>query len=172
MRKCIPLVALGVFLWCLSAASTPEPRVDAEVPVKAVSIQSMAQPSPVIIEYTPKEEKKKPEPSVVLKVCRVRTVMARVSAYCPCARCCRKMDGITASGSSAWRPGIACDWNWLPRGTKVHVPGYGTHRIDDKGGLLKRRHWRCGTPRLDVRFKYHWQARRWGVKYLRVEIYQ
>jgi len=105
-------------------------------------------------------------------VSKTYIVLARVSAYCPCAKCCGVMDGITASNTSAWKPGIAADWSWLPRGTKVSVPGYGLHSIDDKGGKLKRKYWNGGIPRLDIRFSYHWQARKWGIKYMKVTVYK
>jgi 3D (Asp-Asp-Asp) domain-containing protein len=81
------------------------------------------------------------------------------------------MTGITATQSSAWVPGVAADFSWLPPGTVVEVPGYGKETIDDTGGKLKRRWWN-GTPRLDVRFPYHWEARNWGIQYLDVKVWR
>jgi 3D (Asp-Asp-Asp) domain-containing protein len=100
-----------------------------------------------------------------------KTVLVRVTGYCPCARCCGRMTGITSTGSTAWVPGVAADPTWLKPGTVVEVPGYGKYAIDDKGGKLKRRWWRNGVPRLDVRFQYHWQGKEWGEQFLEVKVY-
>lgn len=97
-------------------------------------------------------------------------VTVRTSGYCPCARCCGRMTGRTSTRSNAWVSGVAADPTWLPYGTVVIVPGYGEATIDDTGGDMKRRKWN-GTPRLDVRFTYHWEAREWGIKYLDVKVF-
>lgn len=98
-------------------------------------------------------------------------VRVQCFGYCPCARCCGRMTGITSTQSNAWVPGIAADPTWLPPGTVVHVPGYGKATVDDTGGKMKRRYW-TGVPRLDARFSYHWEARNWGVQYLDVKVYR
>ena len=92
----------------------------------------------------------------------------RVTAYCPCRKCCgRYADGITASGHKI-QPGdrfCATDPN-LPFGTLLIVPGYNENRpvpVLDRGGAIK-------GERIDVFFDTHQEALEWGVKYLRVEI--
>lgn len=99
---------------------------------------------------------------------RKKTIRARVTAYCPCARCCGRMTGITADGSTAWRPGVATDWRYWPAGTSFSIPGYGRASIvysDDTGRLVR------GPEAIDVRMDYHWQAREWGVQWLDVEVH-
>ena len=162
MKGIALLAAFGVFLGALFI-----PHPEAEVKVHVVSAQVATPVVPYKVEVAPE-----PPPPPVKKEPKTYRVLARVSAYCPCAKCCGVMDGRTASNTNAWKPGVAADWSWLPRGTKVQIPGYGAHLIDDKGGLLKRRHWKCGTPRLDIRFKYHWTARRWGIKYITVTVHK
>lgn len=97
----------------------------------------------------------------------VKTKRMRVTAYCPCARCCGRMSGLTADGSNAWRPGVATDWRYWPAGTRFSIPGYGRVAIvssDDTGRLVR------GPQAIDVRMTYHWQARAWGVRWVDVEI--
>ncbi len=102
-----------------------------------------------------------------------REEMALVTAYCPCAKCCGiQAQGITSIGKSAWTPGLATDPECLDYGTRVAVPGYGLSVIDDTGGAM-RRHWReDGLLHIDVRMTYHYEARKWGKKFLKVKIYQ
>ena len=168
--KYLTLVILGVFLWSLlSEPETREPDPPDPLPLAAIQMDtsdSWLAPAVAHNEDAQPVAVDKPEE----KPSSGKKVLARVSAYCPCARCCGRMDGITAANTSAWKPGIAADWYWLPRGTKIYVPGYGTYTVDDKGGAMKVRNWRCGTPRLDIRFKYHWKARNWGVRYITVTV--
>ena len=93
----------------------------------------------------------------------------RVTAYCPCARCCGQWaDGITASG----RPVSANGGHFVaaPRGyafgTRIVIPGYGGSQpvpVFDRGGAIR-------GSRLDVFFPTHQQALAWGVQHLDVVV--
>jgi len=94
--------------------------------------------------------------------------MCKVTAYCPCEKCCgRYADGITASGHKI-RPGdrfAAADPN-IPFGTMLIIQGYNNNKpvpVLDRGGAIK-------GAKLDVFFDTHKEALEWGVKYLKVEI--
>jgi len=108
----------------------------------------------------------------------------RVTGYCKCGECCgwhrtwygrpvyssgpnkgrRKIVGQTASGTKA-RPGtIAADTSLYPFGTVMYVPGYGYGRVEDRGGGIKGHH-------IDLFFRTHSRARRWGSRKLRVKIW-
>ncbi|MHC4477489.1 MAG: 3D domain-containing protein [Planctomycetota bacterium] len=96
------------------------------------------------------------------------TVRMRVTAYCPCRKCCgRFADGITASGHRT-RPGdvfVAADKKY-PFGTELIIPGYNKGRsvkVLDRGGLIR-------GNRLDVFFYSHRRAKKWGVKHLDVKL--
>jgi len=90
----------------------------------------------------------------------------RVTAYCPCARCCgRWADGVTASGTRADHPLVAAPPS-LPFGTRVRVPGYAGGdwvSVEDRGGAIQ-------GARLDALFPSHAEALAWGVRDLTVEI--
>ncbi len=89
----------------------------------------------------------------------------RVSAYCPCKKCCGKWaDGYTASGKPAVGLIVAAPPG-MPFGTVLEIPGYGRCRVQDRGGAIT-------GNRLDVLFATHEQAKQWGVQYLMVKVVQ
>ncbi|GAG70058.1 unnamed protein product [marine sediment metagenome] len=92
----------------------------------------------------------------------------KVTAYCPCEKCCGKWaDGQTASGY--WiQPGdrFVAAPKHIPFGTKFIVPGYNNNQpveVKDRGGAIT-------VNRLDVYFDDHQTALNWGVKYLVVRV--
>ncbi len=94
----------------------------------------------------------------------------RVTAYCPCPKCCGEYsDGITACGHEIL-PGdtfVAADGQY-PFGTEMLIPGYSNSqpvKILDRGGAIK-------GNRLDVFFATHQEALKWGVKYLEVNVHR
>lgn len=93
-------------------------------------------------------------------------VLMTVTAYCPCSKCCYPFaDGITASGHKIQLGDrlIAAPPE-IPFGTLMDIPGYGRCTVKDRGGSIK-------GNRLDVLFHSHQEALNWGVKYLKVVIY-
>ena len=96
------------------------------------------------------------------------SVQMRVTAYCPCPKCCGNYsDGITASGHriSQGDRFVAADRAY-PFGTEMIIPGYKSDqpvKVLDRGGAIQ------GT-RLDVFFNSHQEALNWGVRYLNVKI--
>jgi 3D (Asp-Asp-Asp) domain-containing protein len=103
-----------------------------------------------------------------------KTVRAKVTAYEPSARCCGEYaNGRTSIGQSAWiMDGVAADPRAIPYGTYCVVPGVGGKTVDDTGGAM-RDSWRAkGRYHIDVRMPYYSQAKRWGVKYLDIQLYK
>ncbi len=101
-----------------------------------------------------------------------REVWAMVTAYCPCYKCCgRGSPGRTSLGKTAWRPGIAADPRAIAYGTKIDITGYGLREVDDTGGAMRQSWSRRGVIHLDIRMTYHWQARSWGRRLMKVKIY-
>ncbi len=97
-----------------------------------------------------------------------RTVRMRVTAYCPCRRCCgRYSDGKTASGHKIKRGDtfVAADKRYS-FGTEMIVPGYNNSKpvkVPDRGRAIR-------GNRLDVFFDSHRKARKWDIKYLSVRV--
>lgn len=96
------------------------------------------------------------------------SIRMRVTAYCPCPKCCGQYsDGVTACGHKI-RPGdtfVAADRRYS-FGTEMLIPGYSnsqTVKVLDRGGAIK-------GNRLDVFFATHEEALKWGVKYLEVNV--
>jgi 3D (Asp-Asp-Asp) domain-containing protein len=95
-----------------------------------------------------------------------QVVRMRVTAYCPCSKCCgRFSDGITACNYHIQNGDrfVAADKRY-PFGTEMIIPGYNTSKpveVKDRGGAIK-------NDKLDVFFNTHEQALAWGVQYLDV----
>ena len=115
------------------------------------------------------------------------TVLAWVTAYCPCRKCCGKhADGKTATGKRCVNPirmedhwGIAADWRAVPKGSRIIIPGYKPSRyyaedhawpVDDTGGAMIRSWETRRVIHLDVRFINHSSARRWKSGWYEVTI--
>ena len=102
------------------------------------------------------------------------------TGYCKCPICCgwtrdsrgnpvdsqgnAKVVGRTASGTMARHGTIAADLNVYPIGTIMYVEGYGWGRVEDTGSALKGDH-------IDLYFRSHQSALRWGKKYVKVKIW-
>lgn len=104
------------------------------------------------------------------------TVMAKVTGYCPCEKCCGKYaDGRTSwwggeSKGYASRPGAAVDPNAVPYGSWITIPGVPDPvQADDTGGAM-RQSAKNGVLHIDLRFQSHQEARKWGVQELPVVI--
>lgn len=99
-----------------------------------------------------------------------QTVKMRVTAYCPCEKCCGEYaDGVTACGHKI-RKGdafVAADKKY-PFGSEIIIAGYNNSepvKVLDRGGAIR-------GDRLDVFFHTHQEALKWGVKYLHVKVRQ
>ncbi len=97
-----------------------------------------------------------------------RTVQMRVTAYCPCEKCCGKSaDWITASGHKI-QPNetFVAAGKQYPFGSEMIIPGYNNNqpvKVLDRGSAIQ-------DSRLDLFFPSHQKALNWGVKSLPVQI--
>ena len=96
------------------------------------------------------------------------TVRMKVTAYCPCAKCCgRFADGRTADGHKIhWGDRFVAAPKNIAFGTEMIIPGYNHNqpvKVKDRGRVIK-------NNRLDVFYNTHHTASRWGVQYLDVKI--
>lgn len=79
----------------------------------------------------------------------------QLTAYCPCARCCGKSNGITASGTQAAQGRtIAC--NSMAIGTHVVINGH-EYIVEDRGGMANNV--------IDIFFNSHSEALQFGRQY-------
>lgn len=100
-----------------------------------------------------------------------KVLVMKVTGYSPDSRSCGDFaDGQTATLHSVWTNAmqlVAADPSVLPYGSMITVPGYAEDTIVpvlDCGGAIK-------GPRLDLLFATHDQARRWGVRTVRVTVW-
>lgn len=85
-----------------------------------------------------------------------------LTAFCPCAKCCGKTDGITSTGTIATEGRtIAVDPRVIPYGSTVTIyyedGTVHTYTAEDCGGAIKEN-------RIDVFFDDHQAAREFGVQ--------
>ena len=86
----------------------------------------------------------------------------KVTAYCACAKCCGKTNGITASGTHATANRTIATHSTFCFGTKVLINGV-TYTVEDRGGAIQ-------GNRIDIYMNSHSEAIAWGVRYLYVEV--
>ncbi len=98
-----------------------------------------------------------------------QTVRMRVTAYCPCRKCCGKYsDGATIASGYRIRRGdalVAADEKYS-FGTEMIIEGYNggqAVKVRDRGGAIREN-------RLDVLFQSHKEAMEWGVRYIDVKV--
>ena len=95
-------------------------------------------------------------------------IRMRVTAYCPCPKCCGKYSGGPTACGHKILPAdvfVAADKKYC-FGTEVIVPGYSNEepvKVLDRGGAIQ-------GDRLDVFFNSHEEALEWGVKYLDIKV--
>lgn len=112
-----------------------------------------------------------------------RNGLFEVTGYCNCEECCGwtrdkdgkavfnygrlkgkpKIIGQTSSGTIAKRGTIAADPRVFKVGTRIYVPGYGNGVVEDIGGAIKGQH-------IDLWFPSHEEAKRWGKRYLKLNV--
>lgn len=66
--------------------------------------------------------------------------------------------GITSSGVPAVAGVTVAAPNWVPYGTRIHIPGFGVGIVEDRGGAIHGHH-------FDVCLASRSAALQWGVHY-------
>ena len=99
-----------------------------------------------------------------------RVVTMNASAYCSCAQCCGKSNGITSSGTQAKAWYTLAAGPGYPIGTVIYIPALagspngGWFVVEDRGGAIS-------NNRIDVFMGSHSEALRFGRKTLECYIY-
>ena len=118
-----------------------------------------------LAEEKAKAEKERQQNNSVQTPSKVSLGTFKLTAYCPCSKCCGKSDGITASGTRATQGRtIAVDTRVIPIGKNVIIDG-NTYIAEDTGGAIK-------GNRIDVYFNSHQEALNFGIKYKEVFVYR
>ena len=88
----------------------------------------------------------------------------KITAYCPCSKCCGKSTGITASGTRATAGRTVAASSKFAFGTKLNIGGK-IYTVEDRGGAIN-------GNRIDIFVNSHAEALQWGVRYLPVSVVQ
>lgn len=131
---------------------------------------AIAAPIPTIKEFNELDKEifiDAPEPDVVIERESAPTQPSektlvslgeyRISAYCPCERCCGWSTGITASGTQA-TAGRTVAMNDVPFGTHIIIDGH-EYVVEDTGGF--------NSKLVDVFFNTHEEALNSGLWVMR-----
>ena len=86
----------------------------------------------------------------------------KITAYCPCAKCCGKATGRTAMGTKATAGRTVAASAQFAFGTKLNINGH-TYTVEDRGGAIK-------GNKIDIFVNSHAEALAWGVRYLPVSV--
>lgn len=135
-------------MWLISVPKVPNyTKVEETTQIVENSVESVEKCIPVPKEVQPSYTEKE----MVL------------TAYCSCAKCCGKSDGITATGTLAKQGRtIAVDPRYIPYGTEVIIDGV-TYIAEDCGGAIK-------GNRIDLFFDSHSEALKFGKQTKKVRI--
>ena len=86
----------------------------------------------------------------------------KITAYCPCAKCCGKTNGRTASGTRATAGRTVAASSKFSFGTKLNIGGH-VYTVEDRGGAIN-------GNKIDIFVNTHAEALQWGVRYLNVSV--
>ena len=86
----------------------------------------------------------------------------KITAYCPCAKCCGKTNGRTASGTKATAGRTVAASSKFAMGTKLNINGH-IYTVEDRGGAIN-------GNKIDIFVNTHAEALAWGVRYLPVSV--
>ena len=86
----------------------------------------------------------------------------KITAYCPCAKCCGKTNGRTASGTTATAGRTVAASSKFAFGTKLNIGGH-VYTVEDRGGAIN-------GNKIDIFVNSHAEALQWGVRYLNVSV--
>lgn len=86
----------------------------------------------------------------------------KITAYCSCAKCCGKTNGITAMGTKATEGRTVAASSQFAFGTKLNINGH-VYTVEDRGGAIK-------GNKIDIYVNSHAAALAWGVRYLPVSV--
>ena len=86
----------------------------------------------------------------------------KITAYCPCSKCCGKATGRTASGAKATPGRTVAASSKYAFGTKLNIGGH-IYTVEDRGGAIT-------GNKIDIFVSSHAEALQWGVRYLPVSV--
>lgn len=92
------------------------------------------------------------------------TQVYKITAYCPCAKCCGKATGRTAMGTKATAGRTIAASGKFAFGTKLNINGH-VYTVEDRGGAIN-------GNKIDIFVNSHAEALAWGVRYLPVSVAQ
>ena len=151
------LLGLGVYFSHKHFIDTLEKNNKEETAEKVEEQQELLPvETPIVEKEEPKQEEKEEEHHSHT----VSLGVYKITAYCGCAKCCGKTDGITASGTHVTAGRTIAAPPEIPFGTQIIINGH-TYTVEDRGGAIK-------GNRIDIYFETHEEALNFGVQYVEI----
>ena len=119
------------------------------------------QPAPTVVVHPAMAPAIEAQPKMISRETEPETWT--VTAYCACAKCCGKTDGITASGEPVEAGVTVAADPAIPFGTRILVEGIGERVVMDRGSAIRGKH-------IDLYIADHKTALEFGVRELEVRI--
>lgn len=105
-----------------------------------------------------------PRTSITSSLSQTGATTYKVTAYCPCSKCCGKATGRTSSGTIATPGRTIAASSKFAYGTKLNIGGH-TYTVEDRGGAVN-------GNKIDIFVSSHAEALQWGVRYLPISVVQ
>lgn len=167
MRKLVVVAPLVLLLTSCGQRITPTSEVTEIAPVEVVVVQD-------VVEDVPTEVTPEVEPVVEPEV-----VEYRVTAYCPCEKCCGEWakdrpvndNGEPIVYGAWWGKELTSNYSAaspMAFGTKVDLEGFGVVEVQDRtADWVVEKH---GENIIDIYMTDHDEAWNFGVQYLKGEL--
>mgnify|MGYP003302035717 FL=1 len=151
------LLGLGIYFSHKYFINTLEKDNKEETAEKVEEQQELPQVETSVVE---REESKQEEKKEEHHSHTISLGVYKITAYCGCAKCCGKTDGITASGTHVTAGRTIAAPPEIPFGTQIIINGH-TYTVEDRGGAIK-------GNRIDIYFETHEEALAFGVQYIEI----
>ena len=135
-----------------------EPEQEVEETKEEVIVEATPQQAPTI---TVKEETTTSSNIIEKDGYKLQSLgVYKLTAYCSCAKCCGKTDGITVSGTHVTAGRTIAAPKTFAFGTKIMINDH-VYTVEDRGGAIQ-------GNRIDIYFDTHEEALNFGVKNMEI----
>lgn len=135
---------------------------DIEIEKTVISEVVITEPVDKIVQVQKKQTSRASTLPRTSSVATTGATTYKITAYCPCSKCCGKTTGRTASGTTATAGRTVAASSKFAFGTKLNIGGH-IYTVEDRGGAIN-------GNKIDIFVNSHAEALQWGVRYLPVSV--
>lgn len=135
---------------------------DVEIEKTVISEVVITEPVDKIVQVQKKQTSRSSALPRIASTATTGGTTYKITAYCPCSKCCGKTTGRTASGTKATAGRTVAASSKFAFGTKLNIGGH-IYTVEDRGGAIN-------GNKIDIFVNSHSEALQWGVRYLPVSV--